>query len=75
MLAWLELVVGDVNAGGGIGGSPLKLLVRDTAGDAPRAVAAVEELAGLGVAAVVGECHSVAARAVAARADERFPVR
>lgn len=59
----------DVNAAGGIAGRPLELLVRDTAADPQRAVAAVDELAGLGVAALAGEYHSVVARAAAARAD------
>ncbi|MEV0604161.1 ABC transporter substrate-binding protein [Streptomyces sp. NPDC050315] len=52
-----------------MGGRPLELVVRDTAADPERAAAAVEELAGLGVAAVAGEYHSVVARAAAARAD------
>ncbi|MFE4263249.1 ABC transporter substrate-binding protein [Streptomyces sp. NPDC056883] len=69
LLAGLELGVREVNGAGGIGGRPLELLVRDTAADPERAAAAVEELAGLGVAAVVGEYHSVVARAAAARAD------
>ncbi|MFF8408589.1 ABC transporter substrate-binding protein [Streptomyces omiyaensis] len=69
LLAGLELAVGEANAGGGIAGRPLELLVRDTAADPRRAEAAVEELAGLGVAALAGEYHSVAARAAAARAD------
>lgn len=69
LCAGLELAVGEVNAGGGIGGRPLELVVRDTAADPERAASAVEELAGLGVAAVVGEYHSVVARAAAARAD------
>ncbi|WP_443334673.1 ABC transporter substrate-binding protein [Streptomyces sp. ZAF1911] len=69
LLAGLELAVREVNDAGGIGGRPLELLVRDTAADPDRAAAAVEELAGLGVAAVVGEYHSVVARAAAARAD------
>ncbi|MEU6985181.1 ABC transporter substrate-binding protein [Streptomyces sp. NPDC046324] len=69
LLAGLELGVGDVNAAGGIAGRPLELVVRDTAADPRRAAAAVDELAGLGVAAVVGEYHSVVARAAAARAD------
>ncbi|MGW0063619.1 ABC transporter substrate-binding protein [Streptosporangium sandarakinum] len=42
---------------------------RDTAADPQRAVAAVDELARLGVAALAGEYHSVVARAAAARAD------
>ncbi|WP_284574656.1 ABC transporter substrate-binding protein [Streptomyces sp. 2P-4] len=69
LLAGLELGVRDVNAAGGIAGRPLELLVRDTAADPVRAAAAVDELAGLGVAAVAGEYHSVAARAAAVRAD------
>jgi ABC-type branched-subunit amino acid transport system substrate-binding protein len=47
----------------------LELIIRDTAADPRRAVAAVEEMARLGVAAVVGEYHSVVAREAAARAD------
>ncbi|GAA3506994.1 ABC transporter substrate-binding protein [Streptomyces showdoensis] len=69
LLAGLELAVREVNGAGGIGGRPLELLVRDTAADPERAAVAVEELAGLGVAAVAGEYHSVVARAAAARAD------
>ncbi|MER7766806.1 ABC transporter substrate-binding protein [Kitasatospora sp. NPDC096140] len=69
VLAGLETAVREVNDGGGIAGRPLELLVRDTAADPQRAEAAVEELAGLGVAALAGEYHSVVARAVAARAD------
>ncbi|MGR4884062.1 ABC transporter substrate-binding protein [Streptomyces sp. LARHCF249] len=69
LLAGLELAVREVNDGGGIAGRPLELVVRDTAADPQRAAAAVDELAGLGVAAVAGEFHSVVARAAAARAD------
>ncbi|MCP4565099.1 MAG: amino acid ABC transporter substrate-binding protein [Bosea sp.] len=69
LLAGLELAVTDVNDAGGIEGRPLELLVRDTAADPQRAVAAVDELAGLGVVALAGEYHSVVARAAAARAD------
>ncbi|WP_405861759.1 ABC transporter substrate-binding protein [Streptomyces sp. NBC_00090] len=69
LLAGLDLAVREVNDAGGIGGRPLELVVRDTAADPGRAAAAVDELAGLGVAAVVGEYHSVVARAAAARAD------
>lgn len=69
LLAGLELGVREVNDGGGIGGRPLELVVRDTAADPQRAAAAVDELAGLGVAALAGEYHSVVARAAAARAD------
>lgn len=69
LLAGLDLAVREVNDSGGIDGRPMELVVRDTAADPVRAAAAVDELAGLGVAAVVGEYHSVVARAVAARAD------
>jgi ABC-type branched-subunit amino acid transport system substrate-binding protein len=69
LLAGLELGVAEVNAAGGIGGRRLELVVRDTAADPRRAVAAVDELAGLGVAALAGEYHSVVARAAAVRAD------
>ncbi|MFE9836589.1 ABC transporter substrate-binding protein [Streptomyces sp. NPDC005551] len=69
LLAGLELAVQEVNGTGGIAGRPLELVVRDTAADPQRAVAAVDELARLGVAAVAGEYHSVVARAAATRAD------
>jgi ABC-type branched-subunit amino acid transport system substrate-binding protein len=61
LLAGLELGVRDVGG--------FELVVRDTAADPGRAAAAVDEVARLGVAAVVGEYHSVVARAAAARAD------
>jgi ABC-type branched-subunit amino acid transport system substrate-binding protein len=69
LLAGLELAARDVNDAGGIAGRPLELVIADTAADPPRAAAAVDELARLGVAALAGEYHSVVARAVAARAD------
>ncbi|MEV1025878.1 ABC transporter substrate-binding protein [Streptomyces sp. NPDC050264] len=69
LLAGLELAVRDVNDDGGIVGRPLELVVRDTAADPQKAVAAVDELARLGVAALAGEYHSVVARAAAGRAD------
>ncbi|GAA3387062.1 ABC transporter substrate-binding protein [Streptomyces roseoviridis] len=69
LLAGLTLAVHDVNEAGGIDGRPLELVVRDTAADPRRAVAAVDELAELGVAALAGEYHSVVARAAAGRAD------
>lgn len=62
LLAGIELAVSD-------SGLPIELLVRDTAADPARAAAAVDEVADLGATAVVGEYHSVVARAVAARAD------
>ncbi|MGJ7905013.1 ABC transporter substrate-binding protein [Actinopolyspora sp. H202] len=69
LLAGLELAVREVNDSGGIGGRPLELVIRDTAADPERAAAAVDELAGLDVAAVMGEYHSVVARSAAVRAD------
>ncbi|MFC7304164.1 ABC transporter substrate-binding protein [Streptomyces monticola] len=69
LLAGLELAVRDVNGADGIAGTPLELVVRDTAADPQRAEAAVEELARLGVTALAGEYHSVVGRAAAARAD------
>ncbi|MEV4362832.1 ABC transporter substrate-binding protein [Nonomuraea sp. NPDC049625] len=69
LLAGLELAVREVNDDGGIAGRPLELVVRDTAADPQKAAASVDELAGLGVAALAGEYHSVVARAAAARAD------
>ncbi|MFW6718734.1 ABC transporter substrate-binding protein [Streptomyces sp. MAR4 CNY-716] len=70
LVAGLELAARAVNDAGGIAGRPLELVVRDTAADPRRAEAAVDELAGLGVAALAGEYHSVVARTAAARADD-----
>jgi len=69
LLAGIDLAVRGVNDTGGIQGRPLELMVRDTAADPQKAITAVDELAGLGVAALAGEYHSVVARAAAARAD------
>lgn len=69
LLAGLELGVRDANDAGGIVGRLLELVVRDTAADAKKATAAVDEFARLGVVALAGEYHSVVARAAAARAD------
>src|SRR3954462_4106330 len=69
LLAGLELAVRDVNDAGGIVGRPLELVVRDTAADPQRAAAAVDELAGRGVAALAGEDHIGVGRAPAGRAD------
>ncbi|MFF5494093.1 ABC transporter substrate-binding protein [Streptomyces aquilus] len=69
LLAGIELGTREVNAAGGIAGRPLELVVRDTAADPEKAAAAVDELAGQGVAVLVGEYHSVVARAAATRAD------
>ncbi len=46
----------------------VEVVVRDTGGDPAKALAAVDELVGLGVAGLVGEYHSVVARGVAERA-------
>lgn len=62
LLTGIELAVSDSDI-------PIELLVRDTAADPDKAAAAVDELADLGVAAIVGEYHSVVARSAAARAD------
>lgn len=69
LLAGLELGVRDLNRAGGVGGRPVELLVRDTAADPGRSAAAVDAFVDQGVAGVVGEYHSVAARAAAGRAD------
>jgi ABC-type branched-subunit amino acid transport system substrate-binding protein len=69
LLAGMELAVREVNKAGGIAGDPLELVVRDTAADPSKVLAAVDELAALGVAALAGEYHSVVARTAAARAD------
>lgn len=71
LVAGLELAVRDLNSSGGVDGRPLKLLVRDTAADPMRATAAVDEFADVGAAAVVGEFHSVVARAAAAQSVVR----
>ena len=69
LVAGLELAAGDVNAAGGVAGRPLELVIADTAADPAKAVAAIDDLARQGVAALAGEYHSVVARAAAARAD------
>jgi ABC-type branched-subunit amino acid transport system substrate-binding protein len=69
LLAGLDLAVRDVNLSGGVEGRPIELIVRDTAADPQKAVAAVDELVRLGAVALAGEYHSVAARAAAAQAD------
>lgn len=68
LLAGMELAVREINDAGGVDGRPLRLVARDTAADPAKAVAAVDELAGLGVVALAGEYHSVVARAATARA-------
>jgi ABC-type branched-subunit amino acid transport system substrate-binding protein len=69
LLTGLSSAVEDVNDGGGIAGRRLELVVRDTSADPQKAAEAVTELARLGVAALAGEYHSVAACAAATTAD------
>ncbi|WP_051452154.1 ABC transporter substrate-binding protein [Actinospica robiniae] len=66
--AGIELAVDEINAAGGIGGRPIELLLRDTAGAPGRAVDAVREFAARDAVAVVGEYHSVVAHAAAGEA-------
>jgi len=69
LLAGLALAVNEINDAGGLHGSRLELVVRDTAASPDQAASAAEELVRQGVVALVGEYHSVSARAVAAKAD------
>jgi ABC-type branched-subunit amino acid transport system substrate-binding protein len=57
----MAMAVDDVNRIGGVCGQPLKLVVRDTGAGPAAAVAAVEQLAADGIAALVGEFHSAVA--------------
>lgn len=68
--AGVELAVAEINEAGGIGGRPVELVLRDTAGAPDQAAAAVRDFAAEGAVAVVGEYHSVVAHA-AARAAVR----
>ncbi|MDY7098462.1 MAG: ABC transporter substrate-binding protein [Pseudomonadota bacterium] len=70
LLAGLELGVEWVNERRDLLDHPVELIVRDTAADASRAVAIVNELAADGISALAGEYHSVVAGAVAKRAAE-----
>lgn len=63
------LAVEQRNAAGGINGRPVELVVRDDRQDAAQAQAAMRELVGLKVAAVVGPMTSAMAVAVAPLAD------
>jgi branched-chain amino acid transport system substrate-binding protein len=85
----VRIAVDHVNAGGGVGGRPLRLLERDDEGKAERAIAAAEELVSrhgvvalLGgyVDSLVGPVSEVAERAqvpylAAASLDERLTAR
>ena len=68
LAGWTRAAVREINDAGGIVGSHSSR-GPSTAADPQRAAAAVDELAGLGVAALAGEYDSVVARAAAARAD------
>lgn len=69
MLAGIELAVCEINAAGGVAGSLIELLVRDTAANPQTALTAVDELACQGVVALVGEYPCVVARVIATKAD------
>jgi len=71
LLAGLEFGVSELNNTGGIKGRPIELLVRDSAANPQKAMELVDKLIDLGVIAIVGEYHSVVAKAIANRADER----
>jgi ABC-type branched-subunit amino acid transport system substrate-binding protein len=74
--AGLELGIEEVNRAGGVDGRLLELLMRDSAGLADRATAALQDLDGERVVALAGEFHSVVARRPAELADSRgLPVR
>ena len=70
LIAGVNLAVSDINRQGGIAGRPLETIVRDTNANPRQASDAVDELASLGVAGVIGEYHSVAARSAAVRCEE-----
>lgn len=71
LLAGLEFGVSELNNTGGINGRPIELLVRDSAANPQKATDLVDKLIDLGVIAIVGGYHSVVAKAIANRADER----
>ncbi|QGG47422.1 ABC transporter substrate-binding protein [Heliorestis convoluta] len=54
----MNIAVEEINASGGINGSPIELLVRDTNGRNEEAVNLTRSLAGQGVAAIVGPFFS-----------------
>lgn len=69
LLAGLELGVKELNEHGTLS-KRVELLIEDTAADPRRAFATVDFFSQEGVAAIVGEYHSVVARAVATRAHQ-----
>jgi branched-chain amino acid transport system substrate-binding protein len=73
--AAVELAIEQVNAHGGVDGTPLELVTKDTSGEAARAVVGLRELESDGVVAVLGPISSSEAEAVFALAgDEKIPV-
>lgn len=64
------LAVNEINAAGGVGGSPLELIVVDDEFRPERAQMAVRSLVAKGVSAIVGPMTSQMAVAVAAAANE-----
>lgn len=70
LLAGIEFGVSELNNGGGINGKSIKLLVRDSSANPQKASDLVDELVNLGVTAIIGEYHSVVAKAIADKADE-----
>jgi len=71
LLAGIEFGASELNTDGGINGRPIKLVVRDSAANLQKASDQVDELADLGVVAIIGEYHSVVAKVIADKADER----
>lgn len=69
LIAGMRQAAADINEAGGIDGLPIRLVERDTAADPALAEEIVESFAEMGVAGIVGEYHSVVARAVAGRAE------
>lgn len=63
------LAVDEVNAQGGIHGRPVELIVHDSQQSAETALAAVEQLAAAGVAAIIGPMLSGTAKTVVPVAD------
>lgn len=59
----VQLAVAEINAGGGIGGRPIELLVRDDEQNADAARAAVQDLVRQGVVAIIGHATSSMAEA------------
>ncbi|MEW6031435.1 MAG: ABC transporter substrate-binding protein [Bacillota bacterium] len=66
-----EMAAEEINAGGGVDGRPLVLLIRDTGGEPGSAAALAEEMiTGSGVTFLIGEYSSAASLAVAGVAQK-----